>query len=226
MTIDAAGARVVRVCRSLYERGLIAGRDGNVSVRTGRGTILVTPAGVAKGALREGDLVEVDPQGRVIARGTPSTELAFHLRILACRPDVNAVVHAHPPSATAMAAAGMDLMTPLLPETILVVGPVPLVPYERTGTAALADAVEPWLAEHDAFLLAHHGATTTGETLDEAHARMESLEHGARILIGAQLLGGARPLPAGEGEALLARWREERARRLAAFHASAAMESA
>ena len=113
----------------------------------------------------------------------------MHLRVYRERPDVGAVVHAHPPTATGFAVAGEDFMAPVLPEIILQVGGVPLLPFAEPGGDALADAFGPYLAAHDAFLLANHGATTLGPTLVVAHQRMESLEHAARILLTARLLG-------------------------------------
>jgi L-fuculose-phosphate aldolase len=214
MNEAALRAEIVRVCRALYDRGLIAGREGNVSARLGDDRLLVTPAGFAKGMLDPRDIAVVTTGGEKVGGAErPSTEIGMHLRIYARRPDVQAIVHAHPPHATAFAAAGRDFMTPVFPELIAVTGPVPLVPYARSGEAALGDAIEPFLPGHDVFLLANHGATATGDSLAEAHARMESLEQGAHILTIASGLG--RPaLPAGEGDHLLAEWRRARLARL------------
>lgn len=183
-------AEIVRVCRRLYERGLIAGSDGNVSVRAGPDRVVATPSGMSKGELTASDLVEITLDGEP-RHGTrvPSSEILMHLRIYARRPDVSAVVHAHPPTATAFAVAGEPIMDAVLPEVILQMGTVALVPYATPGTRALPDLMEPFLAGHDAFLLANHGATTVGPTLSVAHQRMESLEHAARILLGARMLG-------------------------------------
>jgi L-fuculose-phosphate aldolase len=193
----AARREIVEVCRRLYERGLIAGPDGNVSVRMADGRVLVTPAGLSKVEVRPGNLVEVDLDGKKL-RGThrPSSELGMHLRIYRRRPDVRAVVHAHPPAATACAVAGLGVAADVLPELILQLGEVPLVPYATPGTEAVADGLEPFLERHDAFLMANHGATTTGATLRLAHQRMESLEHAARIVLAARVLGRVRTLSA------------------------------
>lgn len=181
---------MVRVCRRLYERGLIAGPDGNVSVRLGPERILVTPAGMSKVDVEPDDLVEVTAAGRRLrGRHRASSELALHLRIYTRRPDVQAIVHAHPPVATGFAVAGESFVACVLPEIIFQVGWVPLVPYAMPGTSELADQFEPYLATHDAFLMANHGATTIGPTLTLAHQRMESLEHTARILLAARMLG-------------------------------------
>ncbi len=184
------------VCRRLYERGLIAGQDGNVSVRLDDDRILVTPAGLSKVDVRPEDLVELGLDGtmRTGAR-RPSSEVAVHLRAYQRRADVQAVVHAHPPTATAFAVAGIPLDGASLAELRLGVGPVPLVPYATPGTDGVADAFEPFWANHDAFLMAHHGALTVGRSLTDAHQRMESLEHGARILWAARALGDVPSLP-------------------------------
>ena len=128
----------------------------------------------------------------------------MHLRIYQRRPDVHAVVHAHPPVATGFGVAGLDFMDDVLPETIFHLGGVPLVPYATPGTPALAAALEPYLASHDAFLLANHGATTVGPSLLIAHQRMESLEHAARILLTARTLGRVNALDPHDAEAVRA----------------------
>ncbi len=196
---------IVTVCHRLWERGLIAGPDGNVSVRLSTDRILVTPAGMAKVDVRPEDLVEVGSDGRRL-RGTrhPSSELAVHLRIYAQRPDVGAIVHAHPPIATGFAVAGEGFASCVLPEVIFQVGWVPLVPYEMPGTEALARQFDPFIPMHDAFLMANHGAVTAGPTLSIAHQRMESLEHAARILLTSRLLGRVNELSADQVAALVA----------------------
>ncbi len=188
-TRDAA-RDIVRCCRRLWEAGLIAGADGNVSVRLGRDRLLVTPRGLHKAELTARDLVEVSLYGshrRGSRRAT--TELDLHLRAYRRHGDCGAVVHAHPPVATAFAVAGEPMPADVLPELILYLGDVPVAPYATTGTPALGDVVEPLLARHVAVLLANHGAVTWGPDLDTARIRMESLEHSARILLAARLLG-------------------------------------
>jgi len=172
-------------------------------VRLSDGSILVTPAGVSKVDVAPENLIVVDLAGRVLeGTGRPSTELALHLRAYNRRSDVRAVVHAHPPTATGFSVAGASFEAPVLPEVILQMGSVPLVPYVTPGTEALADSCEPYIDRYDAFLMANHGATTLGATLDVAHQRMESLEHAAKILLAARTLGSVNELSARDVAAL------------------------
>jgi L-fuculose-phosphate aldolase len=200
-----AAREIVHVCRRLFDAGLIAGQDGNVSVRLPGDVILVTPAGASKIDVTEADLVDLDLTGRQIGGArSASSEVGMHLRIYQRRADVRAVVHAHPPVATGFGVAGLDFMDDVLPEAIFLLGGVPLVPYAMPGTPALSDALEPFLDAHDGFLLANHGATTVGPTLLLAHQRMESMEHAARILFTARTLGRVNALAPEQGDALRA----------------------
>lgn len=187
---------IVQVCQRLYAQRLVAGQDGNVSVRIADDRILVTPAGLSKVDVRTDDVVELSLSGEVLrGRHAPSSEVQVHLAIYNGRPDVGAVVHAHPPTATGFAVAGESFPPNVLPELVYTVGPVALVPYARPGTKALADRFAPFLAGCDAWLMANHGAVTAGPTLRIAHQRMESLEHAARILLAARAIGRVVPLP-------------------------------
>ncbi|MFL5619001.1 MAG: class II aldolase/adducin family protein [Gemmatimonadaceae bacterium] len=205
MSRQSLAEEVVAVCCRLYDRGLIAGQDGNVSVRLPSGHILVTPSGLSKVDVTPDALVELTPEGKQVTGDlSASSEVGMHLRIYQERPDVRAIVHAHPPVATAFGVAGRDFMDAVLPEVIFHLGRVPLVPFALPGTPALGDAMAPYLADHDAFLLASHGATTVGPTLRLAHQRMESLEHAARILHAASQIGPVTPLRAEDIAALRA----------------------
>jgi L-fuculose-phosphate aldolase len=199
-----AGRAVVAVCRSLYQRGLIAGSDGNVSVRINDQHLLVTPSGVSKGDVTVEDLVEVTLAGTHV-RGTrrASSEIDMHLQLYNERSDIGAVVHAHPPTATAFSVAGEGIAPNVLPELVVQVGDVARVPYGTPGTPELSAAMAPFVSSHNAFLLTNHGATTVGSSLSEAHYRMESLEHGARILFMARLLGRVDTLSAPQVDALV-----------------------
>ncbi len=189
---------IVQVGRRLYQRGLIAAGDGNISARLPDGTIVITPAGMCKGDLEPEDLVVVDTEGQLLhaAPGRrQSTEQLLHLHVYRRRPDARACVHAHPPTAVALTLAGISMTEPLLPEAVLALGPVPTAPYARTGTAEMGAAVDDLIGEHNAVLLSHHGALTLGSTPLEAYYLMEQLEHCARIIHAATLLGPIRRLP-------------------------------
>ncbi len=185
-----AARDIVLCCRRLGQAGLIAGQDGNITVRYQPGRILVTPRGLPKADLATEDLVDVDLEGRHLAGSQKaSTELDLHLRVYRAREDCGAVVHAHPPTATAFAVAGEGIPADVLPEVAVLLGEVPVVPSATTGTPALGDAIEPYLGGSEAVLLANHGAVAWGDTLATARIRMESLEHAARILLAARSLG-------------------------------------
>jgi L-fuculose-phosphate aldolase len=200
-----AGLRdhIALVCRRLWERGLVGGQEGNVSARLDADRILVTPAGFSKVDVTPEDLVIVSSDGRhVVGANRASSELALHVRAYARRPDVHAVVHAHPPTATGMALAGAAIPANVLPEIIVLLGSVPLVPYGMPGTSDVADRFEPFWAGHDAFLMANHGALTLGTDLRVAHQRMESLEQAARIVTTARTLGAVSELSEAEVRSL------------------------
>ena len=199
--------QLAAACRRLHARGLLAGAEGNLSCRLPTGDLLITASGVDKGAITETELLLVCANGsphhtsrHSVLR--PSSELAMHVACYAARSDIRAIVHAHPPAATGFAAAGVPLPANVLPELPVVLGPIALVPYGRPGTPALPLAMLPFLPGHDVFLLANHGVTAVGRSVEEALLRMESVEQAARILVVARLLGGAQPLSPAEAAAL------------------------
>lgn len=186
---------IVVCCRRLWQAGLVAGQDGNISVRYRPDRVLVTPRGLLKSELAPEDLVEVGLDGgHLDGSRRATTELDLHLRVYQRRRDCGAVVHAHPVCATAFALAGEGIPADVLPEVALLLGAVPVVPYATPGMPALADAMEPFLDAHEALLLANHGAVAWGPDLAKARIRMESLEHAARILLAARSLGEVRRL--------------------------------
>ncbi|MCB8932766.1 MAG: class II aldolase/adducin family protein [Fimbriimonadaceae bacterium] len=202
MTEQALREAMCRAGRLLWERGLVGASEGNLSARLEDGSILCTPSGGSKGHLEPESLVVLDPGGRPVDGGRPSSEIRLHLRALARRPDCGAVVHAHPPTATAFAVAGRTIPDDVLPEAMIVLGPVALIPFAMAGTDALPDAMEDAFPKHKTFLLGHHGAVTLGRDLEDAVQRMETLERIAVVLMRAEALGGAKPLPAEAFEAL------------------------
>ena len=204
MDAQTARAALVSCGRRLDVLGFAPATDGNVSARLGSASLLVTPAGREKESLAPEELLVVDLEGRVLeGAGRPSTEMPMHLLCYRRRRDVGGIVHAHPPVATAFAVAGVPLDAPIMPETVLTVGPVPLVPYAAPGTEELARALEPWVDDHDAFLLASHGVLTLGRDVREALHRMERVEHLAKVTLAARLLGGPRALTGAQVVSLL-----------------------
>jgi L-fuculose-phosphate aldolase len=182
--------QIARCCRRLWQAGLLAGQDGNVSVRYRADRVLVTPRGLPKSDLAPDDSVEVGLDGAHLdGSRQATTELDLHLRVYGRRPDCGAVVHAHPPTATAFALAGEGIPADVLPEIAVLTGAVPVVPYATPGTTALGDMAAPFLDAHAAVLLANHGALAWGADLATACIRMETLEHAARILLAARSLG-------------------------------------
>lgn len=205
MDEPAARDQVIECCRRMHERGLISGGEGNVSVRVGRSRVVVTPSGVNKGFLKPADLVVTDLDGRVVkGRGKPSSEVRVHLAAYRVRPEVGAVVHAHPPTAVAFTIAGVGLAQCVVPEAIITLGEVAVAPYVTPTTEALAAEVERLLVDHDVVMMDRHGSVTLGRDVFEAYDRLEALEHTARITFLARALGPLKPLPREEVERLRA----------------------
>jgi len=176
--------------RWMYERGYIVACEGNLSVRLDEERVLTTPTCMNKGMLSPNDLVIIDLEGRHVAGDRKaSSELAMHLLFYRMRPDVQAICHAHPHTATGFAVAGRALDQALLPEVIVGLGRIPLVKYGTPGTPELSAAIEPYVPHYDALLLANHGAVTCGPDLMTAFFRMETLEHFAKITLAAEMAG-------------------------------------
>jgi len=201
----ALRAALVETCRRLHARDLIGAGEGNVSVRLGAGRFLVTPSGASKGHLAPGDLVVVDASGAVVkGRGRASTELRMHLAAYAARPDVEAVVHAHPITAVALTVAGRPPPNDLVPEAAVTLGTVAVAPFATPGTGEVPASLAPLWAGHDVLLLERHGALALGRSLAEAFDRMETLERVARVALAARLAGACEPLPAEAVDRVLA----------------------
>ena len=181
---------MIEVGRRLDQLGYVPATDGNISVRLSSREILATTSGVKKGFLLPRDFVVIDPLGQVLRGvGRPSTEIQMHLRIYHDRPDAMAVVHAHPPTATGFAVAGIPLTACVLPEVVATIGAVPLAPYATPSTADLPESIAPFIRDHDAILLANHGVVVFAPTLFDAANRMETVEQFAKILHVATTLG-------------------------------------
>ncbi len=194
---------IIRIGHMLHQKNFIAATDGNISVRLGE-RLLVTPSGVNKGFLEEEAIILVDLQGATLkGRGRCTSEIQMHLLAYQLRPGTGAVVHAHPPSATACSLAGISLLEPILPEVVLTLKGIPTAPYATPTTGEVPASIQEWLGQYDALILERHGAVTVGRDLQDAYNKMEKLEHTARVVLMARLLGEVAPLPPAEVDKLL-----------------------
>jgi L-fuculose-phosphate aldolase len=199
---DARIGDLIEIGHRLWRRGLVAANDGNLSVRLDDARVLMTVTGSMKGHLGRNDFVVVDRRGDVVEGDRrPSSEMRMHLAIYDVRPEVRAVVHAHPPIATGFAVARRPIAADVLSETVIL-GPVPVVPYATPSTDEVPRVLRPHVATGNACLLANHGAVTWASEPFEAYYHMERLESVATILSTAERLGGAVPLTADEIERL------------------------
>ena len=194
---------IVQYGRLVHENGYVAATDGNLSVRLDETRLLVTPTCISKGRMKASDMVIVDMDGKRLAgKRRVSSEIGMHLLIYRLRPDVNGIVHAHPPTATGFAASGYDLNRPLVCEVVVGLGSIPLARYGTPGTPELTDALAPLIPAHDAILMANHGVVTFGSSVESAYMKMETVEHFAKIALVTHLLGNEQPLGEEEVEKL------------------------
>ena len=195
--------QLIRIAHLCYERRLLVAMDGNLSALLPSGDVLCTRAGCHKGLLTDDDLLVVDRRGRKLrGSGQPTSELKMHLACYDERPDVGAVVHAHPPISVAFTIADISMARCVLPEVVLTLGTIPTVDYQTTGTDALAAAIRPWIRDHDAILMDRHGAVCVGADLLTAFCNLETMEHTALITKTARDLGAVKELPADEAAKL------------------------
>jgi L-fuculose-phosphate aldolase len=183
-------ADIVEVGRRMYARGYTASNDGNISARLGSDRLLMTPKSVCKGFMTPDMMCITDLDGRKLQGDRePSSEMLMHLEVYRRRPDVAAVVHAHPPTATGFAVAGIPLDRAVLAEVLCTLGSIPIAEYATPSTQELPDAVAKYIKAHDGMLLANHGALTVGADLFGAYYKMETVEHFAKISLVARMLG-------------------------------------
>ncbi len=193
--------------RRIWERNYVAANDGNMTVRLNDEEILTTPTGISKGFMTTDMIIKVNYKGEVISGNPnykPSSEVAMHIDVYKERPDINAVVHAHPPYATSFAVAGIPLDKCVLPEAVIVIGAVPIAKFGLPSTMELPDNIRPHIKNNDVILLENHGALTLGVDLLSAYHKMETLEHTANIVSKAIQLGNLGVLPEKERDRLMA----------------------
>src|SRR6266581_2687249 len=196
-------ADIVEVGRRMYARGYTASNDGNISVRLGSDRLLMTPKSVCKGFMTPDMMCITDLDGRKIAGDRdPSSEALMHLEVYRQRPDVNAVVHAHPPTATGFAVAGIPLDRAVLAEVVTTLGSIPIAEYGTPSTPELPEAVRKYIKAYDGLLLANHGALTVAGDVFAAYYKMETIEHFAKISLVARQLGREHLLSRDEVERL------------------------
>lgn len=188
---------ICEIGRRIYNKGMVAANDGNISVKISDNEFLCTPTGVSKGFMTPEYICKVDAQGNVLqAHGSfkPSSEIKMHMRVYAERPDVRSVVHAHPMYATSFAIAGIPLTQPIMPEAVIALGCVPIAEYGTPSTNEIPDAVSKYLQSYDAVLLENHGALSYADSLLAAYLKMESVEFYAQLLFLSRQLGGPKEL--------------------------------
>ncbi len=203
-------AELVAASRRLHQAGWVANHDGNISLRLTGKRLLITPTAYSKADVDDGSLIIVDLDGKVLeGRKKPFSELELHLAAFRARPEVEVVLHAHPPCATAFGLAGLELTPLAMPELVVSLGDrIPTLPRTMPKTPEAVRGVEGAAAQYDAMLLSGNGALTLGADLAQALLRMELVEHYAKILTAARALGPVEPLPPGD----LARLLEARAK--------------
>ncbi len=197
---------ICEIGRRIYQDGFVAANDGNISVKIDDDTYFTTPTGVSKGYMTPDMICKVDGKGNPkesTGKYRPSSEFKMHLKVYQERPDVRAVVHAHPPIATSFAIAGIALDKLIMPEAIIFLGAVPIAQYGTPSTMEIPESLEPYIQDYDAILLANHGALSFGCDLNTAFFRMESTEFYAKLTYYATMLGGAQEIPCGEVKKLI-----------------------
>ena len=188
---------ICEIGRRIYNRGMVASNDGNISVKLNDNEFLCTPTGVSKGFMTPEYICKVDAKGNVLQANEgfkPSSEIKMHMRVYKERPDVKSVVHAHPVYATSFAIAGIPLTQPIMPEAVIALGCVPIAEYGTPSTEEIPDAVSKYLQSFDAVLLENHGALAFSDSLLNAYHKMESVEFYAQLLYQSKMLGGPKEL--------------------------------
>ena len=198
---------MIEVSKLMHSKGFVCATDGNISIKVGKDRYLITPSGINKAFLKPADLIVIDEKAKVISgnkKYKPSTEWRMHLKAYKMRPDINAVIHAHPPYVTAYTIADVKLPADILPETILTMGNIPITSYSTPTSPDNADIIEEHIKSYDAVVLKRHGVITVGKDIYSAYNKLEKLEHTAITAVVAKMIGEPLPLPKEEVEKLLA----------------------
>src|SRR5215207_9375698 len=191
--------------RRIWQKGFCAGNEGNHSYRIGPDRVLCTPTGISKGFLKPDDICTVDMEGKQVAgKRKRTSEILMHLAIYKARADVKAVIHSHPPHATAFAIADIELPTCIHPEAEVFLGPVKTAKYVTPGDTRLPESIKPYIKESNTILLGNHGVVCYGPDLEDAYYKLEIVDAYARILLLTKQLGSVRPLDSSEMKDLLA----------------------
>ncbi|UCG31569.1 MAG: class II aldolase/adducin family protein [Phycisphaerales bacterium] len=187
--------KIVDIARRVHAQGFVAATDGNISARAMGDRMFITPSGTCLGELNPADLLYLDFERRVLAgRGRPSSELALHIEVYHQRPDVQAVIHAHPPVTNAFSFAGLSLADPVIPEVVVAFGAIPTTEYATPSSEEGPMVIRGLIRRHDVLILQRHGSLTVGADLSDAYHKLEKLEHAARTLLAARQLGSVREL--------------------------------
>ncbi|SHK03007.1 class II aldolase/adducin family protein [Paramaledivibacter caminithermalis] len=195
---------ICQIGQKLYDKGFVAANDGNISAKISPNEIIVTPTGVSKGGMKPSDLVKMTLDGKVLSNNArPSSEVKMHIEVYKLNPQINGVVHAHPPIATAFAVARLPMETPILSEAVVNLGVVPVADYALPGTDEVPESIKPYVLDYNAVLLANHGLLTWGNDLTQAFFRMESVEHYGKILLYVNQIGDPKEFNCAQIDALL-----------------------
>jgi L-fuculose-phosphate aldolase len=187
---DLLRAEIIRVGRKLWERQYVDGNGGNISARLGSKYVLCTPTMVSKGDLEFADICVADMDGNIVAGDRLRTsELLLHLEIYKANPRAKAVLHCHPPHATAFAITGTVPPNGLIPEYEVFIGPAAVAPYETPGTQAFAETVLPFVQDHNTILLQNHGVVCWADTVTHAEWLVEILDTYCKTILIAKQMG-------------------------------------
>jgi L-fuculose-phosphate aldolase len=186
---------LIQACHKIYANGFVAAYDGNLSARIDDKKLLITPSGKCKGEMEEKDLLEIDYEGNVlIGDGHVSAEVKMHLLAYQNREEINSVVHCHPIHASAFSVVDKELNKPIFPESILSLGKIPLCKYSTISTEEVEESILPYIEYVWVLLLQNHGVLAFGKSIKDAYFKIEKLEHFAKIMTVAEILGGANNL--------------------------------